>query len=406
MAEFAGMRHLETQTSTAQILAGRRVRDVSDTIALLDQNNTTLVTLLMRLRKKKATDPKFEWGEDVFLTQYVQLGEGTSSAEGYVKMATADVAKFRTGDVWWYPEHDEVVYVDAIDTAGDQIVFVNAIGETIWTAWDSGDELYYIGNAQATGDTARAQLTTQTTQEYNYCQLFKEPFEVDRTAMSTKLYGGGDMAYLINKHAEEHKRDIERTLWFGERDDLTGADSTNYIAGVGSAAYLTRGVWHYFSRSGSGANTHTNTSELTEDEYNGYLETDMRYGNNVKFQFNSPRACTVIDAWGRDALRMVSRETTGGMVISRYKSTHGEINMIKNNLFADMADTSCATNPATCSIILDLEQLWYRYLNDTELEQNIQENDRDAVEHQYRSEVGLELHLDAHHSGIYGWSVS
>jgi len=405
MAEFAGMRHLETQTSTAQILAGRRVRDVSDTIALLDQNNTTLVTLLMRLRKKKATDPKFEWGEDVFLTKYITLAEDVSSEEyQYNAGSAAEAAQFRTGDVWWCADDDEVVYVDYV--AGTAIGFVKAIGETSHMLWDLGAKLFYIGNAQATGDTARAQLTTQTTQEYNYCQLFKEPFEVDRTAMSTKLYGGGDMAYLINKHAEEHKRDIERTLWFGERDDLTGADSTNYIAGVGSAAYLTRGVWHYFSRSGSGANTHTNTSELTEDEYNGYLETDMRYGNNVKFQFNSPRACTVIDAWGRDALQLMSRETTAGMVIRRYKSTHGEINMIKNNLFADVADTSCATNPATCSIILDLEQLWYRYLNDTELEQNIQENDRDAVEHQYRTEAGLELRLDEHHAGIYGWSVS
>jgi hypothetical protein len=101
----------------------------------------------------------------------------------------------------------------------------------------------------------------------------------------------------------------------------------------------------------------------------------------------------------------MSNDTTAGMVISRYKSTHGSLNVVKNNLFADISDSDCATNPATAAILLDLEQLWYRYLNDTELEQNIQENDRDAVEHQYRSECGLELRLPAHHSGIYGWST-
>ncbi len=412
MGEFTGMRHLETADTTKQILAGRRVRDVSNKIALLDQNNTTLVTLLMRLRKKKCTDPKFEWGEDAFLSQSTTLNEDVSSDEtAYTTSGAAETAKFRTGDVWWVPDDDEIVYVDAVDSTNNIVHFVKSIGQTNHMLWDAGANLFYVGNGQATGDTARAQLTTQTVQEYNFAMLFKEPFEVDRTAMSTALYGGGDMPYLIKKHGEQHKRDIERAFWFSERENVTGTESASYVAGVGSTAFLTRGIWQWFASdsgpSGSGVNTHTNSSgDLSEDDYNGYLETDMRYGQNIKFQFNSPRACTQIDSWGRDALQLMSRETTAGMVIRRYKSTHGEINMIKNNLFADMADTACATNPGTCAIILDMEQLWLRYLNDTELEQNIQENDRDAVEHQYRSEMGLEIHLPEHHAGIYGWATA
>jgi len=48
----------------------RRTRDVSPLIAQLEGDAGPLVSLLMRLRSKAATDPKFEWFEDELLPRF------------------------------------------------------------------------------------------------------------------------------------------------------------------------------------------------------------------------------------------------------------------------------------------------------------------------------------------------
>ena len=148
-----------------------------------------------------------------------------------------------------------------------------------------------------------------------------------------------------------------------------------------TAAYMTRGAFRWMDSSW----VHTNASDLTEDEFCTYLETDFRYGNGVKFMFCSPRALSVISGWGRDKLQVVPRDT--------------------NKLFQDVVDTDADVDPSTCSVILDIEQLKYRYLRDTTLEMNIEENDRDSKENQYMTECGLQMEQPKHHAVIYGWST-
>lgn len=409
--QIAGTRHLEVGGTAETILGskehttptwpGRRVRDVANEIALLDSNNTALVTLLMKLRKKSCSDPRFEWQEDEFPAQSVTVNQVGSSADTTIALDTGHGARLREGDVLYHCEDNEVCYVDSIST--DTVTLIRAVGDTDPGLWASDDILYIIGNGQEMGDVARASITTQISQPWNHAQIFKEPFEVDNTANATKLYGGSDLTFLRRKHGEIHKKDIERAFWWGERDLIGNDEATTYPANA--AAHLTRGVWQWILE-GDGYSK-TNASELTEDDFNGYLQDAFRYGNNVKFMFCCPLALTVISGWGREKLQVVPRDTTFGINITRYISPHGELNLINNKLFGDIDGGANADyNPAEASIILDLEQLYYRYLRDTKLELGIQENDRDAIEDQYLTECGLEMRLPEHATGIWEWSQS
>jgi len=396
-------RHLVAKSGVGTILAGRQVRDVHEEIALLDAGNTALTTLLMKLRTLAATSIKVEWQNDVFPAISAKVNTVLSS--GVTDITVDDGTLFRPGDMWFYAEGDEILYVDKV--ASNVVTFVRGVGDTSPGAMGSGDTLFYLAPGMADGDGAREQLTTQVSQEYNYEETLQEAYGVDTIADTVKLYGGKDMTYLRRKHGEIHKKDMERALMFGERAALTGTDSSNYIDGVGSAAHTMRGVWRWIVTTGSDSYIYTNaTLALTEDEFNTALEQIGRYGNRTKFALCAPRALTVISSWGRDKLQVMPKDTTFGINITKYISPTVDLNLVNYPLFYDMADSAATYDPSTSMLILDLEEMWYRPLINTKLLQNRQENDKHAVLEEYYTVSSLEFRQEAHHSMVTGWSLS
>ena len=381
---------------------GRRVRDVSNKIWLLDAQNTALTTLLRNIRKKRVTDPKYEWFEDEFNEQ-TTTGTADDSTTTDTSIAVTHGSRGRPGDVWLNNDNDELVYID--DVSSNTWTLVRGVGGTTAADWDADDKLFYIGNAQPTGSTARQPLTTVTVPQYNYCQIFKEDFEIAKTADATKLYGGPQRQYLRQKHGIQHTRDIERAFWFGGRGQVTSTQASTHMgtSGVGGGlVYLTGGVFEKIT-----TNTNTDTSGLTNMEFELILEQYMRYGPSTKFLFASPRACTVIDKWGRDVIQTVPSDSTFGIAIKRYQSSHGNINIIQNKLFYDFANTSSDTRDYShAAALLDLEMLTYVYMRDTQLAMGIQENDRDSVEDQYLTECGLMMKQQRHHGEIFGFTYT
>jgi len=385
----------------------RRVRDVSNEIALLDANNTALLALLRRLRKKKASDVKFEWFEDSFPTQYINMTntQTTSSSDTDWTLEADEVALMRAGDLWMNGDSGEVIYIKSVDST-TTVTILRGVGGTTVSDVAAGDTFYYIGNGQKTGDSARTPLTTQTVQVYNYCQLFKEAFEIDNTANATKLYGGPERQYLRYKHAQVHNRDIEKALWFGVRDSIS--NSTDGRLAYTSKGLVAEGGKGFITTNQSTANS---SGEYTEDEFDVDLQTAFRYGNGVKFMFCSPMAMSVVSSWGRDAsLQILPRADTLGVHITRYVSPHGELNLINEKMWQDFSSAGTVWQAgwdySKMAVILDMENLWFRTLRDTQLEMNIQNNDDDTTEDQYLTEAGLEVHNEETCMAIFGFDLT
>jgi hypothetical protein len=404
LANPKAVRFIDETTGAAgnSINSLRRVRDVSNEIALLDANNTALVALLRKLRKKKCSDVKFEWFEDTFPVTTV-TAKSFSTADTSLDFST-DIKYVRVGDLWMNGDSGEIFYI--LEIASNSATVTRGVGSTTAVDVESSDMLYYIGNAQQTGDTARTPLTTQTSNVYNYAQLFKEAFEVDNTANATKLYGGPELQYLRYKHAQVHNRDLERAFWFGVRDDVIQTSKDSRIA------YMTRGLVADGTNGFITTNQSTSNSsgEYTEDEFDIDLQTAFRYGNGVKFMFCSPMALSVVSSWGRDVLRTVPRENTLGVNIVRYVSPHGELNLINEKLWQDYSAAGtvwqAGQDYSKMAVILDMENIWMRTLRDTVLEMNIQENDRDTQEDQYLTETGLEVHNEETCMAIFGFDLT
>jgi hypothetical protein len=412
MGTISGQVHLQSSLyadQTGAILGGgtdfpgRRVRDVSNKIWLLDAQNTALTTLLRNIRKKHVTDPRFEWYEDAFVTQSTTCtADDSTLLDTSVAVTTGELG--RAGDVWLNNNTAEMIYLSEVNS--DVWTVVRAVGGSTAADWDAADVLLYIGNGMATGSIARASLTTQTSNKYNFTQIFKESFEISKTADTTKLWGGPHRQYLRQKHGISHTRDIEKAFWLGLKDDINvtndAAAAAYFTASGGGVAYLTEGV---FSRLTT--NSATNSSnELTNAEFEVILEQFYRYGSDTKFLFLAPRGCTVIDAWARGNIQTVPSTSTYGIKIVRYESSHGNVNIIKNKLFYDWANTSGTPNYGKAAALLDLELLTYCYKRDTKLEMGIQENDRDSVEDQYLTECGLMLKNEECHGEIFDFDTA
>ena len=399
---------LTTSTSDPYgINSTRSKREVWDKIFLLDAQNTALLTLTRNTRRKPTSTIKFEWFEDIFPAQYTTCAsDDSTTTDTSITVATNTGAYGREGDLWLNGDNGEVIYIASVST--DTWTVVRGVGSTTAADWDSGDALYYIGNAQDQGDTARPKLTTQTTALYNYAQLQEEGYEVTNDAKVQALYGGNDLVYLRQKHGTIHNRDLERMLWFGVRGSMVHANSSNityetfYSKGV-----IADGTNGFLSTNSSTTNS---SGEYTEDEFDTDLITAFRYGNGVKTAFCAPAALSVISGWGRDKLQMFPRDKTYGINITRFISPHGELNLINNKLFGDFSGAGttwgAGLDYAHCIVILDLENVWYRPFRDTELQMNIQGNDEDTTQEQYITRAGLELHNEQTCMDIYGVRVS
>ena len=254
---ITGMRALDTGTDAGGIYGandnwpGRRVRDVSGEIALLDANDTALVTLLMHTRKKPASDIKFEWFEDQFLAHTLTCSaEDPSYGYAGIEVESGKGSYGRKGDLWLNSVTGEVIYILAVST--DHWDVVRGVGGSDAAPMNTDDDLFYIGNAQDTGDTAREALTTQTVPKYNYAQIYKETIKVTKTAENTRLHGGSERMRLRKKKAEQFKRDMERGFWWGVRDKLVG---NTY-----SQRHTPPGVYSASSIAGRSTRTHPESS--------------------------------------------------------------------------------------------------------------------------------------------------
>jgi hypothetical protein len=356
-------------------------------------------------RKKHSPQMKFEWFEDEFPEQYTTASASDSTvADTSLAISSGEGKRGRAGDIWMNGDSGEIFYVEAVSS--DVWTIIRGIGGTTAADIDTADTLYYIGNAQDQGATARTQLTTQTVLNYNYAQLFKEPYEVANDVKASTLYGGPDLKYLRMKHGQIHLRDMERCFWFGIRDDLATTDQSGSF--ITNEVYASKGLLADGTNGFLTTNSSTTNSsgEYTEDEFDTDLQTSFRYGNDVKFAFCSPAALGVISSWGRDKLQMIPRDKTYGINIARFISPHGELNLINNKLFSDFSAAGTTWGQgldyASAIVILDLENIFCRVHRDTVLEMNIQENDRDSTEEQYLTRLGLEVHLEETCMDIYG----
>ena len=368
--------------STGNVLAARRVVDMSEKISVLEPDSAPLTQLTKKMGKKVAINPDFKWMEEESLVRTASPAATYTAGVTQISVGSGTGVRFRVGDVVKVVESGEQMLVTAVAT--DLLDVSKGYGTTSTAAIPSADTLLIIGNSNQEFATKRAILATDPVAKTNYTQIIRTPFGISRTIDNSELYGGGDKKHQRMMQLIEHQKDIERTFWFGEpKEDTTGTHPRR----------LTGGVDYWTSTNSKDA-----SGTLTELDFEEFIRTGMRYGSKTKWLFAAPLIVSAINFWAKDKLVTASKDKTYGIDVSQYLSAFGMINIITMNLFAETTVT------AGEAFLVDPESLKYRYLanSDTRLKTNIQDPSADGEEDEYISEVGLEYRSEKKGSMLYG----
>jgi hypothetical protein len=377
---------------TLDLATDQRKLDVLDQILLLEPDKAPLVTLLARMRKKKAMNPKFEWLDDVLLPKISLITDVMlTTTDVTFTVTTGDGVLFKAQDLWRNVRTGEVYRVvsiatDIITVAPRPFAGPTPAGNNLDTA--ANDEIICIGTAMAENSNAPNLVTTVPANQFNFTQIFRTPFGGSRTTDSSDLYGGSYRAYQRYKMGIEHLKDIESAFFFGAR-----VENTTIVAGRPTRS--TGGIDQFVT---SNIKTLDSNGLDSTTDLEDFLRLGFRYGSSTKFLFASPICIQKISELALSKIFTMPKEETFGLAITQYISSHGVVNLIKSKLFEGNGPTAATAILAGLAYLIDIENLAYRFMDDTFLRTNIQSNDADGWADEYLTEAGLQCGLEKTHA--------
>jgi len=368
--------------NTHNILAAKRVVDMSNEIALLEPNAAPLTVLMKRIdgKKKTAINPKYNWMEDELAPRWDAVNYSTGYTTGATSIVVDNGSYFKVGDVIKNCNTGEQMLVSDVST--NTLTVTRGWGSTAAATVTDNDVITILSNASAEGSTMPTLKTTKEVEKTNYIQTIRTPFGVTGTEDASEMYGGKDIAYLQKKAGIEHAKDIERVLLFGEpKEDTTGTTPRRFTGGL-----------NYFITT----NRTDASGTLTETEFETFCRTIFRYGSKKKVLLASPLIVSAINSWAGGKLDTVPSDKTYGIDVKEYLTGHGTLLIVKHDLLEQ--------SYAGYAFAIDPEYLSIRTMKgrDTKLYTNIQANDEDSRKDEYRSDVGFELKLEKAHGVLYG----
>jgi hypothetical protein len=357
------------------------VRDMHGVFEL-EPNQAPLVRLMDALGGEPAINPKVEWEEDEAMPRFTALSASATSAATALGVS-ADI--FRVGDVVRIPVTGEAIEVTA--TAAGAITATRGLGRIVSSANTSAaasSELFIVANANVEGNTLREIKYPQLVTASNYCEIVRTPLGLTGTETATKHYGGDEEDRLIKKFGIEHARSWEQIAFFGVRH----LNSTNKRFAGGLFELCTTNVTVV-----GGA--------LTEADFQSFLRSGFRYGNEEKWLFASPLACAAIEGFARSNLRVV--DTVGekyGIRMKQYVSGQGIVNLVMERWLNDSGAATAGYRG--WAFLVDLDKIKKRTLRPTKLKMNVQAPDYDGVKHEYITEASFEIQHERNFARMTG----
>lgn len=406
MAAVAGLR------GTGDWSADERPKNFREMILFRNPNGTApLFALMAKTSEEAVNDPEFSWWDEPNDLVRLQLNGALTSGATNVIVDSADPSASAPANHWGVAKHlkpgDLLMYEDAAQDAAatNEIVMVvsvqsdtnftiqRGVAGTSAAAMSDNGFLLKIGSAYAEGSLAPDATTRNPIKFFNYTQIFKNSYEITRTASKTKLRTGDPISNDKKRKIWDHSRDLELAFMFGQRFETTGsngkplrfmgglrefiptANVTVFGATVSLTQYLDAStkVFDFDTPAGS------ERLCLCGNNYLNQLNLLAELNSQVQFQ-------GTVKAYGLELTKFTMPQGTF------YLKTHPLMN--RHPQFKSSA------------FILDMSSLKYRYMLDTMFEDDIQVPGQDGKKGQWKTECSLEVKYagltNAYHGNFVG----
>lgn len=399
---FLGMR------GTDDWVANQRPENWREMVLRLYPNGQAPLTAIMsKMGSEKTSDPIYHWWQkslpdqraaitgvytDVLSTAYTSGGAAADVL--YIKMSAADVSKF-------IPSH-QILLRDASNLTVDvnaKVTAVTANGASSYLtiklleADDNGsgndlsdaDVAMIIGTINSEGGTSNSSMMYDPTEYSNYTQIFKTALEHTRTASRTTLRTGDQVKEAKREALELHSIEMEKAFIFGVKSSGVGSNGKPERTTGGIKSFLTTNVADYTKAAG------TATWLAGGEEWlDNMFEQIFRYGRNEKLALCGSGALLGINRLAKQngTFELTAAKKSYGIAVLEWLTPYGSIYLKTHPLF------SYEATMRNSMLILEPENLKYRFVDDTKYEPKIQANDLDGEKSQFITEAGLELHFE------------
>ncbi len=379
MATYTGAR------GTAAISNVQRIINMDKAIKLLQPDETPFVTLLQQISKRPTPDPKFLSFEDELEPRFDAINSATGHTAAATTITVDNGAYFAEHDLALVTRTGEMIRVTAV--SGANLTVVRGVGSTA-AALNDNDELLIAGSAQPEGDRSRPARSSNGVGLTNFTQIFRRPWELTGTALATEnITSPHDWDHQAKKVGIEHKRDINRQMYFGRpSEDFSGSQPRRTTGGL---------LYHITT------NVQDAAGALTETELNTFMRTVFRYGSKRKVLLASPLVTSVMNTFPAGKVQVSQAEKQYGVDVTTFTGPFGALRLVTDWELEGSVYGGYG-------IAVDFDNVRYRYLaghgmnRDSKVMTNIQAPDADTRKDEWLSECGLQVNLQRTHGLLTG----
>ena len=370
--------------TTFKVDTERRDLNVANEILELQPSETPFLVIGQRASSGTAQSLEETWFDDDLVSWWT-TADGAEADTDETTISLDDASIVKPKDLIKNTDTGEIMFIESI--SGNDVTVKRGYGDednsdgTAAAAIGDGDNIMRLGNAMEENSLAPEARATQPSKNYNYVQVFRDPFSGSLEDLEEpKETTEDERTRKRRRKAIEHKLTLERALLFGERNEHITDDRR-----------LMGGLFQFLDDEYEDID-----GNLTEDNFEDALEDAFRYGAKEKILITSPRVGSVINKFARDNIQTFSGEEYYGLRIGEYISFHGTLYVTTSHLFEKDYDNK--------GVILDMENidvLQYAGFNTT-LRTNLQENDRLGWLDEYLTMLTLRVRLEKTHRVLEG----
>lgn len=373
--------------TTATVNTSQHERDVQRRLRYLNPSAAPFTLVLSAQSSVPAENFKFEWAEkggDHAGAGFAPAWDGINAGGGYTAgdtdMIVDNSEYFRVNDLIKFPRTGEIARVSAVDTSTDTLTVVRSVGTTAAAALVDNDDIVILGTAFAEGADVGSPHDFQESWKYNYTEIKRTAFGASRTQQQTANYLGNNRKRQAMEAGIRHKIDLERAFLFGERErDTTVTTAPRNVTG---------GVLYFATENNVSMGTLTE-AEVWASCANVFAHTA---GSDARTLYGSGLVISTIDLLAGARLQTVPSDKTYGIAVNQWITSHGRLNIVKHRLLEDGTTASGTTDGwGGHALLLDMSQLKYRPMQNTQLLKNRQGNGIDGYVDEYLTECGLEF---------------
>ncbi len=410
---FLGMR------GTGDWVTNQRPENWRETLLRLYPNGRAPLTAIMSMLKSESTDdPHYHWWTKLLADQRAPIvavwtdtaltaAYGGGSASGttvYVQVAEAQVDKLRVGhEVLLRVSVDPLAEVVGKITSRSKngansyvgVYFLENDDNSASYDVSNADVIWIIGNINPEGGTLPASIMYDPVEYENYTQIFRTPISHTRTAMKTRLRTGDQVKEAKREALELHGMEMEKAFLFGVRTLGTGSN--------GKPERTTQGIIRWISTNRydwpSSALTWITNGDNWLDEQ---LEKIFRFGSTEKLGLCGSGVMLAIMqiVKAKGTFELTKMASSYGVSVYEWVTAFGTMYLKTHPLFT--YEPTMRNN----LLILDTDNLVYRFIDDTKYLPKRQANDLDGENSEYLTEAGLELHHEATFGYITGLGLA